>query len=449
MTHKIPIIAIVGRPNVGKSSLFNRLVGKRHAIISKTAGTTRDRIYYRAQLDEFTVVMVDTGGLEYKTEDNIEENVQAQVDLAIADADIIYFVVDAKESLTIEDEKAAKKLRRSNKNIIFIANKIDVKGAEDNVPELFKLGFGEPITISAYHDQNIPELVDETVKSLTKLKFKQPEISEEQKGNINISFIGKPNVGKSSLVNALLGKEKVVVSNIPGTTRDATDTEIEWQDQKFNLIDTAGLRRRGKIERGLEKLSSFRSIDAVERSDIVCLIMDYEEGIRKQDQHISAYALDANKGIILVVNKSDLMEEKESDQSRMINVLRGRFDFIPWAPVVFTSALNKKNIEKILEITKEIYDERFKRIPDDELQLFMKEIVHKHVAPRQGTKIPKFFALAQTGVNPPAFTYWVSDSKAVHFSYRRYLENELRKKYGFTGTSIKIIFAQKKSRKSK
>lgn len=445
----LPIVAIVGRPNVGKSSLFNRLIHQRYAITSPTAGTTRDRIYFRAELNDLTVVLVDTGGLEYGKKENIEADVQSQVNVAIEEADLIFFVVDAKEGLTIEDERAAKILRKAKKKIIFVANKIDHKESQHNIPETMTLGFGEPIAMSAYHNINVSELIDEAEDILKKQGWKplSETHSQERKKIINVCFLGKPNVGKSSLVNALLGKEKVIVSNIPGTTRDAIDTEITWNDQKFNLIDTAGLRRRGKIERGIEKLSSFRSLDAIERSDVVCLILDYEEGIRNQDQHISSYVQEAGKGLILVVNKIDLMEDRETDEAKTIHTLRRRFGFLPWAPIIFISALRRKNIEKTLELSQQIYQERFKRVDSEELNLFMKQITHKHLPPAHRNKIPVFYSMQQDAVNPPCFVYYVNDPSTIHFSYRRYLENELRKEYGFTGTAIRLYFKEKARKK--
>jgi GTP-binding protein len=437
----LPVVAIIGRPNVGKSTLFNRLINKRLAITSEIAGTTRDRIYYHVDLNKTPAILVDTGGMEHGKKKNIEADVQTQVQLAIADADLILFMIDAKEGLTVEDYDAASSLRKSKKEIMIIANKFESGESESNIIDSLKLGFGHPLEISAYHNRNIEELIDETEKKLAIMGFQKAVEDEQlQKKIINLCFIGKPNVGKSSMVNALLGEKKVIVSDIPGTTRDAVDTQITVDGQQFNLIDTAGLRRKGKIEQGLEKLSTFRTIDAIERSDVVCLILDYEEGIKKQDQHICAYALEAGKGLILIVNKIDLMEDRQKDEAKMINILRSRFDFLPWAPVVFVSALKHKNIENVLQISKQIYHERFKIIPADELNRFIKEITYKHMPPSQGAVIIRFYTLDQIRTNPPTFVFHVNNPDAVHFSYKRYLENELRAKYNFTGTAIKMIF---------
>jgi len=443
MEHTIPIIAIVGRPNVGKSSLFNRLVGRRIAIESEIAGTTRDRLYRQCEINGLTTVLVDTGGLEYGKKENIEADIETQVHLAVEEADLILFMVDAKAGLTVSDYGAASMLRKSQKKIIFIANKTDSGEADANLPEMGKLGFGEPLEISAYHREGIDNLLDETETKLKAMGFiKQPH-EETMSESTSICFLGKPNVGKSSLINALLGKTKVIVSAIPGTTRDAIDTEITWKEKKFNLIDTAGLRRRGKIERGLEKLSSFRSIEAIDRCDIACLIIDYKEGIRKQDQHIASYILEAGKGLLIVVNKTDLMENRAEDETRTINVLRRRFEFLPWAPAIFVSALKKTNIEKILDLSSQIHAERFLQLDNDELQGFMKETTYKHLPPHVGNRLPRFFSLKQTGVNPPTFDYTVNYPMAIHFSYKRYLHNELRARWPFTGTAIKINFKQK------
>ena len=448
--HNIPIVAIVGRPNVGKSSLFNRLIHKRLAVTHEQAGTTRDRIYYQISADNIPAILVDTGGLEYGKKENIEADIQSQARIAINEADLIIFVVDVSENLTVNDYEAATMLRKSDRNIVFVANKYDNDSFLQNLHEFTELGFGEPITVSAIHKIGIDELRELLAEKLKKSGWKKQEIKAKNKENtVNVCFLGRPNAGKSSLVNAILGEEKLIVSDVAGTTRDATDTEVVYKEQTYNLIDTAGLRRRGKIEPGLEKLSALRSLEAVERSDVICLILDYERGIRKQDLHISSYAQDAKKGLMLIVNKSDLMKDTESDRNRFIRILRHRFDFLPWVPVLFVSALKRKNIEKILEVAQQIYLERFKQIDKDELEGFMKEITYKHIPPKVSLTTPKIYSLEQTGINPPAFTFWVNDEKALHFSYRRYLENEIRKKYDFTGTSIRLIYKNKFTKNKK
>jgi GTP-binding protein len=436
----VPIVAIIGRPNVGKSTLFNRLISRRLAITSKIPGTTRDRIYYRTDFDGIEAVLVDTGGLEYGKKEDIEADVQAQIHLAIEEADLIFFVVDAHESLVISDYEAADLLRKSGKKVLLVANKIDASASQANIMELTSLGFGEAAGISAYHNTGIDSLIEEASAILRHAGFRKHIHEETKPQALNICFLGKPNVGKSSLVNAILGKPKIIVSHIPGTTRDTIDTEITLNGHLYNLIDTAGLRRRGRIERGLEKLSSFRSLDAIERSDVVCLILDYAEGVRKQDQHIASYILEAGKGLILIVNKIDLMKERENEENAVLNILRRKFEFTPWAPVIFVSALRKSNIEKILEIASRIQDERFMRLDDDELAGFMKETIYKHLPPAQAGRLTKFRALTQVSVNPPTFAFKVNNPSAINFSYRRYLENELRKRWPFTGTPVKIFF---------
>jgi GTP-binding protein len=339
-------------------------------------------------------------------------------------------------------------LRKSGKTVVFIANKYDHPGHEEHIGEMTRLGFGEPLKVSAIHKTGIEEFRETLAQKLKKAGWKkQQERAERKEDTVSVCFLGRPNAGKSSLVNAILGEEKLIVSPVAGTTRDSTDTEIIYDGQKYTLIDTAGLRRRGRIEPGLEKLSALRSLEALERSDIACLILDYERGIRKQDLSISSYIQDARKGLILVVNKSDLMKDPESDRNRFVRVLRHRFDFLPWVPVLFVSALKKKNIEKILGLSQEIYRERFKQIGNEELDGFMKEITHRHIPPKVTLTTPKIYSLEQTGINPPTFTFWVNDDKAFHFSYRRYLENEIRKKYGFNGTGIRLIYKNKTGKK--
>lgn len=441
-----PLIAIVGRPNVGKSTLFNRLIGKRLAVIATEAGTTRDRIYQNMTIiDDYDVTLVDTGGLEYGKKESIEADIQSQAELAIQEANVIYFVLDATEPLTVDDYAAADILRKSKKKSILIANKCDSQEAEDRLVELYKLGFGKPLEVSAIHNSGISELLYITSKSLTELGFKKElkEDDEEESDEIKICFLGKPNVGKSSLVNALLGQNRVIVSDIPGTTRDATHTHITYEDTKFSLIDTAGLRKRGKIEVGIEKFSSLRCFHALDQSDIALLIIDFGEKLSKQDMHIAEFILEAKKGVIIVINKIDLAED-ESQRDRYISMIQRKFVFLPWAPLVVVSALKRKNIRKIFDLSKKIMEERTRRIPTGRLNSFIKKITYKHIP--SGTKRikPKILYVTQSGINPPEFVLFVNNALSFHFSYRRYVENELRKEFGFDGTAVKIVYRNRK-----
>jgi len=442
---KKPLIAIVGRPNVGKSTLFNRLIGKRLAIISKEAGTTRDRIYQNIEINDFPVSLVDTGGLSTETKDNIEGDIQSQAHIAIDEADLVYFVVDSAKQLIVDDFAAANILRKSNKKIILIANKFDSNEAQDRLTDLYTLGFGDPIPVSSIHNIGLDELKKETIDALKKLKFKPFKETKEDNNSIKICFLGKPNVGKSSLINAMLGENRAIVSDVPGTTRDTLDIHLKYEDQDFTLVDTAGLRRRGKIERGIEKFSTLRVFQALDQSDIALLILDFKDGISKQDMHIAQFILESKKGLILVANKIDLSEgEKERDQ--FSGSVLSKFVFLPWASLVFVSALKKKNINKVYDIAKNIMIERKKRIPTSELNNFIKKITLKHL-PSGPTRIrPKILYVAQTGINPPEFVFFVNDAGALHFSYRRYLENELRKEYSFAGTAISLVFRDREKK---
>lgn len=464
----LPVIAIIGRPNVGKSSLFNCLIGKRIAVTYKKAGTTRDRIYHSLILNGIKMILVDTGGMEYGKKENIEADIQTQARIALQEADLILFVLDASEELTKNDYETVNILRKSNKDIIVIGNKADHSFAVANT-SLLEIGFGEPIKVSTIHKTGLGELEEEMVKKLKNVGFQKIKNAEEEdielnnlksdsdllpqeqnrrlkNNNIKIAFIGRPNAGKSSLINAIIGKEKLIVSDIAGTTRDAIDTPFKWQKNACILIDTAGLRRRGKIIPGLEKLSAFRALEAIERTDIVCLLLDYEQGVGTQDLHLASYALDAKKGLMLVVNKCDLMKETEKEKEIFIRKLKARFDFLPWAPVVFVSALKKINLNKMFELIVDIFHERQKWLDKDELDGFMKEIIYKHVPPKVFERVPKFYSLQQDGINPPTFVFQLNDRRSLHFSYRRYLENEIRKKYGFVGTAIRLIFKEKREK---
>jgi GTPase len=435
---RLPIIAIIGRPNVGKSTIFNRLIGRRHAITSSVAGTTRDRIYHTTKIGDYPSILVDTGGLSFDKQKDLEEDIQTQARLGIADADVIYFVIDASDELTANDFEAAQILRKSKKPVMLIANKIDKKQSEENQYNLYELGFAEPILFSALSGDGKDELYSKTTKEFKKLEIIPYEESPDRTG-INVSIIGRPNVGKSSFINAIVGEKRLLVSDTPGTTLDSTNTMVEKDGEHFTLIDTAGIRRRGKIEMGLEKFSFMRALDAIYRSDVTVLMIDYAEGLTSQDMHLVAYALDAGKGLILAVNKCDMMEDPKNDEARIAAVLRRRMAFVPWAPVTFISALTGKNVAYLFDIVKKINTERNLEVDPDKLDHALRKFLIKHPPPSRGAKFIKFTGAVQTGVRPPTFELMANYPDAVHFSYRRYLENSLRETFGFDGTAIRVF----------
>lgn len=433
----LPIIAIIGRPNVGKSTLFNRLIGERLAVTSPVPGTTRDRIYHEAELDGSRAILVDTGGMEFERKHDIEADIQTQAKIAVQDANIIFFVIDASEPLTSSDYDCADFLRKSKKPIILVAHKSDNKKNEEIIPTLYKLGLDDPIPVSAIHNFGIDELEQQTKKILKKLKWKTGKQRKDK--NIRIAIIGKPNVGKSSLINALLGQNRLIVSEKPGTTIDVTDTPFHFNGQDFVLTDTAGIRRRGKIGQGIERYGVLRSLQAISRSEIACLLLDYGTGIANQDMHVSEYILEAGKGLIVAVNKSDLMENPSEDQKKFLDLLTYRMNYMPWAPVIFISALKRKNILKIFELAKNITEERNKKIPDAQFAVFVKTTIWTHPPAKSGRKVVITKGW-QSNVDPPTFTFTTNAPDLIHFSYRRFLENEIRRKYGFYGTAIRLRF---------
>jgi GTPase len=440
------IVAIVGRPNVGKSTLFNRIIGKRLAVIAKEAGTTRDRIQQDFLSNGYNLRLVDTGGLQTGKKKNIEADVEKQAQVAIDKADIILFVIDTIQSLTADDFAVANILRRSKKHVILVANKCDHPNIEENIYNIYELGFGEPVQVSAIHKVGIDILLGEIQDKLKELKIKKSRKKskakkvEEKEGQIKVSFLGRPNVGKSSLMNSLLGEERVIVSDIPGTTRDATDIDIDYKDSSITIIDTAGIRRRGKIERGIEKFSIIRCKDAIIRSDISVILIDATEPVTSQDLHIVEFALKEKNGIILAVNKSDLTEGE--DKNEILRTIYRKCDFLPWAPVVFISAKNNKNTNQLLDLAIEIYETRHTKIPTPKLNKFLQKTVMKHLPSATGRFKSKLLYGNQTGENPPKFTIFFKNAKHLHFSYRRYIENELRKEFGFNGTPVSITFRE-------
>jgi GTPase len=436
-------IAIVGRPNVGKSTLFNRLIGKRLAVTAEEAGTTRDRVQQTFDLEGYNLELIDTGGLASGKKDELEHELQKQAQIGIEKADVVLFVLDTVQNLSAEDFEVASILRKSSKPIILVGNKCDNQSIEENVYNIYELGFGEPILVSAIHKIGIDVLQSEILAELKKLKIKKSKKptkkTAEEKTPLKISFLGRPNAGKSSLLNGLLGEERVIVSDIPGTTRDATDIQIEYQDQEIILTDTAGLRRKGKIQGGIEKFSTIRSRDSVDRSDVSVILIDANEPVTSQDLHVLEIALNEKNGIIIAVNKSDLIDDTKRKQIE--NKLRYKCSFVPWAPVVFISAKNNKNTHKILDLALEIQKARHVQISTPKLNNFLKKTTLKHL-PSSAKRVSKYFYGNQAGTNPPRFIFFFKNAKALHFSYRRYVENELRKEFGFNGTPISITFRE-------
>lgn len=429
----LPVVAIIGKPNVGKSTLFNRLLGYRKAIVSPVPGTTRDR-HYAEIPDRRPYLLVDTGGLASKTEGSLETSIQSQARLAIEEASLILFLVSTKEGLTREDYAVANLLRKSGKTIILLAGKCD--SCTESLEDFFNLGFRDPLAISSIHNKGIEELRTLIQQSIPKIK------KDLKKGDaIRIAIVGRPNVGKSSLINKLLGEEKVIVSEKPGTTVDSTDTEIIVGDDRFILVDTAGVRKRGKIKKGIEHYSFLRSLQACRAADVSILLMDSEEGLTAQDQHIAEYILESHSGLILAINKIDVLEkgeEGEEQKGELYHVLQHKFAFAKFAPVIFLSAYSGENIEHLFALAKKIHERRSLRISTSILNRFLEKVIVDHAPVRKGSHTPKFFYLTQVEVKPPHFVLFVNDPEFVHHSYLRHIENKLREHFDFFGTAIKI-----------
>ncbi len=438
---RIPLVTIVGRPNVGKSTLFNALAGRRIAITTDVAGTTRDRIFFKCEAKGIPFYLVDTAGLEFDApESGLEENVQRQARLAIAEADVIVLMTDGQTGLMPQDEQAAALLRKEKgeKPLFLLANKCEFQLEKERLSELYRLGLGEPYAVSALHRQGTAALLEGIGKTLKTLGFK-PEPKKQENPLLKIALVGRPNVGKSSLLNALLQKEIAIVSDVPGTTRDSLDVTVKSGDKEYLLTDTAGLRRKGKVERGIESLSALRTLAAVERCDVAMLLIDSAEGVIHQDQALAGEIIATGKGIILVISKWDKSANEETDETARIAFLRRlqhRFPFLAWAPAVFTSARERRNLKQLFALADTIGEERKKKIPTGTLNAFLKEVMHKH--PPTGTKktMPKLRYGTQTGIEPPTFRFFVNREDAFHFSWWRYLENRLREKFGFSGTPV-------------
>jgi len=433
-----PIVAIVGRPNVGKSTLFNRLAGERIAVVEDLPGTTRDRVYADITWGERELTLIDTGGFEPRPDSDLRQKVKHQAEVAIGEADVILFIVDVLDGVTIPDQETAEALMRSRKPIILAVNKADNDQRRQQAVQFLELGIGEPIAISAHHGIGVSDLMDEVCA-----KLPPSEPAAEEPEMLKIAIVGRPNVGKSMLLNAILGQERAIVSEIPGTTRDATDTVFNYGGESMLFIDTAGIRRRGKIEVGIERYSVMRSLNAISRSDVALLVIESAEIMNEQDMHIAGYIHEALKGIVVVVNKWDLARELEVDKTQCASEIKQKVKFFPDAPIVFASAQFGKGIDQVLSAAKRVYQERQKRLPTPLLNEEMNRVVAAHPPPSLWGKQLKLSYVTQPGVNPPTFVFFVNDPRLIHFSYQRYLENSLRKAFGFKGTPLKLIFRRK------
>lgn len=433
------IVAIVGRPNVGKSTLFNKLAGERIAIVDDKPGVTRDRIYAESEWLNNKFTIIDTGGIEIENEDIIKKQMRRQAQIAIETSDIILFIVDGKNGLVPADKEIALMLRKSGKPVVLVVNKIDRVDEEQNKFEFYNLGLGEPISISASQGLGLGEMLDEVLKYI-----KQNGEDEKDDEYIKVSFIGKPNVGKSSLVNKLVGEERNIVSNIPGTTRDSTNSYVETKNGKFILVDTAGIRRKSKVKEEVERYSVIRALASIEKCDVCVLMIDASEGISEQDERIVGYAHSQNKAIVIAVNKWDLIEKDSKTTELFKRSIRQKLSFIQFAPIIFISAKTGKRVNKILSVVKECYDNYCKRISTGVLNEVINDALMMKEPPVVGYKRLKIYYVTQVGIKPPTFVFFVNDSKAIHFSYKRYLENRLRESFGFNGTAIKFIFRERK-----
>ncbi|GGF87804.1 ribosome biogenesis GTPase Der [Paenibacillus abyssi] len=434
-----PVIAIVGRPNVGKSTIFNRVIGDRLAIVEDKPGVTRDRIYGSGEWNGKAFSIVDTGGIEIDGVDEIMKSVRMQAELAIEEADVIIFMVDAKTGLTHADDEVAQMLFRSRKPVVVAVNKVDNFNRMDDIYEFYSLGFGEPIAISGAHGIGIGDLLDAAVEKL-------PELTdvEYDEDVIRVALIGRPNVGKSSLVNALLGEERVIVSNVAGTTRDAIDTPFERDGQRYVLIDTAGMRKRGKVYEATEKYSVMRALKAIERADVVLILINGEEGIIEQDKHIAGFAHEAGKASIFVVNKWDVVEKGDKTMQHFTQSVRDHFLFMTYAPVVFLSALTKSRLHKLLPVVNHVSEQHAMRIQTHLLNDVIADAVAINPPPSDKGKRLRINYVTQVAVKPPTVVVFVNDPELMHFSYQRYLENKIRSAFDFEGTPIRI-FTRRKS----
>ena len=433
--HAKPLVAIVGRPNVGKSTLFNRLAGKRTAVVSDIPGTTRDRVTTDAVWNDRTFILVDTGGLDPSLEGELSEKVRGQIDVAIEEADVIIMLVDAQDGVTATDLDVADTLRRSGRLVVLAANKADNQIREIQALDFYQLGLGTPLPVSAYHNLGIDDLMAKVIE-----RFPPAADLAEPVVDFSLAIVGRANVSKSMLLNAITGHQRAIVSDVPGTTRDALDTLVTLGQRSFLLIDTAGIRRRGSIVPGIERYSVMRAIRAIDRADVAVLVLDATELATNQDAHVCGYVLEAHKGIVLAINKWDLEDQLEVTGSEADAKVRSRFNFAAHAPVVFLSALRRSGITELMDAAQEVHGQWTRRLPRYELRRTVLEAVALHPPATTGRKALKLYGVTQDGSAPPSFTFYVNRSDAVHFSYKRYLENALRNAYGFQGSPLRMSF---------
>jgi len=436
-----PVVAIVGRPNVGKSTLFNRLVGSRKAIVEDIPGVTRDRIYDVSEWLGRDFIIIDTGGIRMGDGEVFTREIKQQAELAVEEADVIIFVVDAQQGINPEDELVGNMLRRSKKPVVLAANKVENFDRQVEYYEFYRLGLGEPIPVSAMHGRNINELLDAVIAS-----FGPVTDYAEEEDAVKIAIVGRPNVGKSSLVNALLGEERVIVSDVPGTTRDSIDTPFEYGGHKYILIDTAGIRKKSRISDATERYSVIRSLKSVERADVVLIMLDASEGVSEQDQRIAGYVHEQGKANVVIVNKWDLIEKDGQTMNRFDEDIRSQLKFLSYCPILYVSALTRKRIFKIIELVDFVVEQHNRRIKTAELNQVINEAMLLNPLPGGGGKKVKIYYSTQVQTAPPVFVFFANYPEKVHFSYLRYLENVLRKNFGFEGTPIKLMVRKRENR---
>ena len=444
-----PVVALVGRPNVGKSTLFNRLIGRPTAIVEDVPGTTRDRIYGESDWNGVGFIVIDTGGLEVPeamratrtgatpaaAEPGFTDFIQNQAQVAIDEADAIVLVVDGRDGLTAADAEVADVLRRSDKPVFVAVNKAESQKLKQDAVEFWALGLGDPYPMSAYHSDGVADMLDELVKALPPYPAE-----EEETETIGIAIVGRPNVGKSSLLNALVGQDRAIVSDVPGTTRDPIDMELTFEGERITLIDTAGIRRRGRVEQGIEQYSVLRSMRAIDRADVALLLIDAQEGVTAQDMHVAGYVLEANKSVVVLINKWDAIEKDSQTMVEYAKTVREQLAFMDYVPVLFISAKTRQRVNKVLPAALQVVGERRHRLSTSEVNQVLSDAYEATQIPTRQGRVLRMYYGTQVGNDPPTFVIFVNDEELVHFSYARYLENRIRAYYPFEGTPIKLLF---------